>query len=107
MVILAISGQEAREEVVGIGQYAIDEASHTADVAFLIRDDLQGQGIATELLTYLTQLAKKHGLLGFTADVLHENTPMLRVFEKMGFDMQRRSAGGMYELHMAFRDAGS
>jgi RimJ/RimL family protein N-acetyltransferase len=55
------------------------------------------------MLTYLTYLAKRQGLLGFTADVLVENKPMLRVFEKMGFDMEKRVSGGVYELKMAFR----
>jgi acyl-CoA hydrolase/GNAT superfamily N-acetyltransferase len=105
MVILAVIGDAAHEEVVGIGQYAIDAASHTADVAFVVRDDHQSRGIGTALLTYLTYLARKQGLLGFTADVLMDNTPMLRVFEKMGFVMQRHSAAGMYELRMTFREA--
>jgi acyl-CoA hydrolase/RimJ/RimL family protein N-acetyltransferase len=107
MVILAVIVEEDREDVVGVGQYTIDQATHTADVAFVVRDDYQNQGIGTELLTYLTYLAKKQGLLGFTADVLMENTPMLRVFDKMGFDMRRRSAAGIYELRMTFRDVRS
>jgi hypothetical protein len=32
---------------------------------------------------------------------------MLRVFDKMGFDMRRRSAAGIYELRMTFRDVRS
>lgn len=101
-VILAIVRDQEHAEVVGIGQYTLDPATHTADVAFVVRDDHQGRGIGTTLLTYLTYLAKKQGLLGFTADVLMENAPMLRVFEKMGFATQRRSAEGMYELRMTF-----
>jgi acyl-CoA hydrolase/GNAT superfamily N-acetyltransferase len=101
-VILAIVQDQEHAEVVGIGQYTLDPATHTADVAFVVRDDHQGRGIGTTLLTYLTYLAKKQGLLGFTADVLMENAPMLRVFEKMGFATQRRSAEGMYELRMTF-----
>jgi hypothetical protein len=48
-------------------------------------------------------LAKRVGLLGFTAEVLVENKPMLHLFEKMGFDIQKRSGSGVYELKMAFR----
>ena len=55
------------------------------------------------LLTYLTQLALKQGLLGFTAEVLVDNQLMLRLFEKMGFDIKKRSSAGVYELKMAFR----
>jgi acyl-CoA hydrolase/GNAT superfamily N-acetyltransferase len=103
MVILAVVQEEEKEDVVGVGQYGIDDISHTAEVAFVVRDDYQNQGVGTELVTYLTYLAKRRGLLGFTAEVLMENRPMLHLFEKMGFDIQKRTDGGVYELRMAFR----
>lgn len=104
MVILAVIGEKEKERVVGIGQYGIDETNHTAEVALVVRDDYQDKGIGTELLSYLTYLAKRNGLLGFTAEVLLENRPMLHLFEKMGFDIERRSVEeGVYELRMIFR----
>jgi acyl-CoA hydrolase/GNAT superfamily N-acetyltransferase len=106
MVILAVLQQEEIEEVVGVGQYGIDEATHSAEVAFAVRDDYQGQGIGTELLSYLTVLAKRQGLLGFTAEVLFENRPMMQVFESAGFDLEKKSTQGVYELKMMFREAG-
>ncbi|MCS6903026.1 MAG: GNAT family N-acetyltransferase [Candidatus Bipolaricaulota bacterium] len=105
MVILAtISREEQIEEVVGVGQYSIDERTHTAEVALVVRDDYQGQGIGAELLSYLKYLAKRQGLHGFTAEVLQENLPMLHLFEKMGFDIAKRYAEGVYELKMTFRE---
>jgi len=104
MVILAVHTVEEIEEVIGIGQYSIDEVSHTADVAFAVRDEWQGKGIGTELLKFLTTLAKKRGLLGFTADVLADNWGMLRVFNKMGFDVEKHFDAGVYELKMTFKD---
>ena len=102
-VILAVIELEEKENIVGVGQYGIDENTHTAEVAFVVRDDYQNKGIGSELLSYLTYLAKKQGLLGFTAEVLTENTQMLHLFEKMGFDIEKRAAEGVYELKMAFR----
>lgn len=104
MVILAVMGQEENEKVVAMGQYGINTGSHTAEIAFAVLDPYQDQGIGTELLSYLTYLAKRQGLLGFTAEVLIGNKPMLRVFEKGGFDMERSKSEGVYELKMAFRD---
>ncbi len=46
----------------------------------------------------------RQGLLGFTAAVLMENRQMLQLFEKMGFIIEKRAEGGMYELKMSFRD---
>ncbi len=102
--ILAIVGSEDNEEIVGVGRYYIDSSSHTAEVAFAIRDDFQKRGIGSELLSYLTYLAKRQGLLGFTAEVLAENEPMMHVFEKGGFIMEKRNLAGIYELKMSFRD---
>jgi len=103
MVILAVIQKEEKEVIVGVGQYGIGQAIHTAEVAFAVRDDHQNQGIGAELLSYLTYLAKKQGLLGFYAEVLAENKPMLHLFEKMGFDIKKRREEGVYELEMAFR----
>jgi len=104
MVILAVLQEETREMIVGMAQYIIDDNTHTAEVAFVVRDDHQGKGIGQELLTYITYLARKQGLLGFTAAVLMENRSMLQLFEKMGFIIEKRAEGGMYELKMSFRD---
>ncbi|MFO7618116.1 MAG: GNAT family N-acetyltransferase [Thermoplasmata archaeon] len=105
MVILATIGGEGGEKIVGVSQYGIDENSHTAEVAFVVRDDYHNNGIGHELLKYITYLAKKNGLLGFTAEVLVENTPMLKLFEKMGFMIEKRSSSGVYEMKMLFREA--
>ncbi|MFH1227732.1 MAG: GNAT family N-acetyltransferase [Planctomycetota bacterium] len=106
LVILAVLQKDEQELIVGVGQYGIDENTHTAEVAFVVKDDSQNKGIGGELLSYLTFLAKKQGLLGFTAQVVQDNLPMLHLFESMGFDIQRRNDSGVYELRMAFKDRG-
>jgi ribosomal protein S18 acetylase RimI-like enzyme len=105
MIILASIKEAEKEIVVGVGQYGKNEGTHAAEVALAVRDDYQNQKIGTELLSYLTYLAKREGLLGFTAEVLVENKPMLHLFEKMGFDIQKRSEQGVYEMKMTFRGA--
>ncbi len=101
--ILAIIGDQENEIIVGLGQYGVDESTHTAEVAVAVRDDYQNRGIGTELLSYLTYLAKREGFLGFTAEVLVENRPMLQVFEQGGFDITRQTESGVYHLKMAFK----
>jgi len=104
MIMLATEERNGKEVVLGVGQYGLTGSSHTAEVALVVRDDCQGKGIGSELLAYLTYLAKRQGLHGFTAEVLVENSPMLHLFEKMGFDTDRRSDGDVYELRMAFHE---
>lgn len=105
IIMLAVSGGSGeQEQLVGVGQYGIDQTTHTAEVAVVVRDDWQGKGIGTELLSYLTFLAKRQGLLGFTAEVLVDNRPMMKLFEEGGFDIEKRRSEGVYELKLAFRE---
>lgn len=104
MIILAITGKEEKEMILGMAQYLIDTTKHTAEVAFVVRDDYQNNGIGTELLSYITYIAKKNGLHGFTAALLMENKHMLHLLENAGFNIEKKSEGGMYELKMSFRD---
>ena len=104
MAIVAMVGNEENQEIAGVGRYFIDECKHSAEVAFAVKDEYHNKGIGTELLAYLTYLAKRQGLLGFTADVLAENQPMLHVFESGGFDIVKHNLAGIYELTMAFKE---
>jgi RimJ/RimL family protein N-acetyltransferase len=101
MVMLAKVEKDGNEIIVGVGQ-AIKDNRNMAEVAFAVTDAYQNQGIGTELLAYLTTLAKHDGLLGFSAEVLLQNRPMLHVFEKMGFQMQKMVDGGVYDLVVRF-----
>jgi acyl-CoA hydrolase/GNAT superfamily N-acetyltransferase len=106
MVILATLREEQRERVVGVGQYSINEISNFAEVALVVRDDHQNRGIGWELLQYLTLLARKQGLSGFTAEVLVENVAMMHLFEKSQFDIHRRTDSSVHDLRMGFSKPG-
>ncbi|VVB69414.1 Uncharacterised protein [uncultured archaeon] len=106
MEILATMAEKEKETIVGLGQYELNLDMHTAEVALVVRDKCQGKGIGTELLSYLTYLARRQGLLGFTAEVLVENKSMIRLFEKLGFDTQKRREEGVYEMRMRFGEKG-
>jgi RimJ/RimL family protein N-acetyltransferase len=102
-IVAVVDGEEGKETFVGVGRYYIYPDRQSAEVAFAVRDDYQKKGIGQELLSYLTYLARRQGLLGFTADVLAGNEPMLHVFEKGGFEMQKRTSAGLVELKMTFK----
>jgi RimJ/RimL family protein N-acetyltransferase len=101
-MILALVGQEEKEVVVGLGQYSIDEETHTAEAALVVRDSYQNQGVGTEIQSYLTYLAKRSGLLGFTAEVLEDNSPTIHLLEKSGFEVAKKE-GGVYEMKLLFK----
>lgn len=103
MVLVGVTEEDERESICGLGQYGMNNDTYTADVALVVRDNCQNKGVAAEILSYLTYLAKKQGLLGFTAEVLVGNEPVFRLFSRMGFDVSKRNESGVYEMKAMFR----
>jgi len=99
--IQAVILSDAKEEIVGIGRFYLDESTHTAEVAFTVKDVFHNRGIGTELLAYLIYLAKKRGLIGFVAELLTENKPMFSILNKAGFKLVRVE-NNMYFMKLTF-----
>jgi acyl-CoA hydrolase/RimJ/RimL family protein N-acetyltransferase len=106
MAIAALAKEGENEVLVGLGQYFMNRDQHTAEVAIVVGDDYQKKSVGTEILFYLTAIARQRGLLGFTAEVLLDNEPMLRLFDKLGFDIDRRWEENMYILNIPFKERG-
>ncbi len=100
IVVLTSAGEEA--QMVGIAHYRRDSRSNFADAAFLVRDDWQGRGVGTALMHALVDAARVNGLAGFTADVLQQNSGMLRIFHKCGYAIETELEEGTYRLKIPF-----
>ena len=73
-------------EPVGHGEYVRDGVrSPNAEIAFLVMDAYQGQGVATVLLTHLARVARGEGIGTFRAMLLLTNFAMLDVLQSAGF----------------------
>ncbi|WP_322797152.1 GNAT family N-acetyltransferase [Tepidiforma sp.] len=70
-----------------VGRYE-RESPHSAEVAFIVEDALQGLGIGPALLERLAEHARSRGIERFTAAVLYENTAMLSIFRRSRFNPQ-------------------
>lgn len=93
------------QEIVSIGTYA-EESDTQAEVAFVVREDFQGMGIASYLLGDLERIAKENHFKSFSATVLRENSAMLHVFKKRYPNAKTTVSGGSdVTLHMDFDDA--
>jgi len=98
VALVAVVKEGDRAAIVAGGRYVV-EGPGAAEVAFAVVDDYQGQGIGSVLLRHLAALARAAGLKEFTAEVLPDNTPMLKVFEKSGLTFSsKRSADGVHAV---------
>jgi acyl-CoA hydrolase/GNAT superfamily N-acetyltransferase len=81
MSLIALRQHRGHKEIVGIGSYVPAEDA-MAEVAFVVREDHQGLGIASTLLGTLEAIARENAYRGFLATVLRDNQAMIQVFKK-------------------------
>jgi RimJ/RimL family protein N-acetyltransferase len=84
VALVADLEEDGRSVIVGGGRYVVVKSGQ-AEVAFMVVDTYQGQGIATILTRHLIWLARAAGLRELTANVLPENVAMRDVLRKFGF----------------------
>jgi RimJ/RimL family protein N-acetyltransferase len=82
-VALVAVVEEGDGQIVGGGRYIVVQPG-TAEIAFAVIDEFQGQGLGAALMRHLATIARDAGLTELIAEVLPDNSPMLRVFEKSG-----------------------
>jgi acetate---CoA ligase (ADP-forming) len=93
-VLVGVSG----EAVVAVAEFMRLRDETSAEVAFAVADELQGKGIGTRLLEQLAARAGAAGIQRFVAQVLPENTAMLEVFTRAGFEIARELDRGEIEV---------
>jgi RimJ/RimL family protein N-acetyltransferase len=100
VALIALIEEAGRKAIVGGGRYVMVK-SETAELAFVMIDQYQGQGIGTMLLRHLVVIARARGVQTLVAEVLSENLPMLKVFTKSGLPMATRL--GSEVVHVTFQ----
>jgi GNAT superfamily N-acetyltransferase len=86
VALMAWVDEAGRRAIVGGGRYVIVRPG-VAEVAIIVIDQYQGQGIGAAILEHLAVVARAMGLTTLVAEVLPENAPMLKLFQKCGLAM--------------------
>jgi ribosomal protein S18 acetylase RimI-like enzyme len=84
VALVALVAENERPTIAGGGRYIVVQPGR-AEVAFLVVDGYQGLGIGSALARHLAAVARQSGLEELVADVLTENTAMLKLFKRLGF----------------------
>ncbi len=104
MSLIGLVQKKGHQEIMAIGSYA-EADEDWAEVAFVVREDFQGMGIASYLLGMLEGIGRENGYSGFMATVLRENSGMIHVFKKRYPNAKTVNAEGEVEVYMDFSDA--
>jgi RimJ/RimL family protein N-acetyltransferase len=100
VALVAVVEEGGRSTVVGGGRYVVVQPGQ-AEVAFALIDQYQGQGIGAALLRHLVAIARAARLRELIAEVLPDNVPMLKVFEKAGLPLAVKRDSGV--THVTLR----
>ena len=76
------------DDLVAVGRYDRIPATHDAEVAFLVADQYQHQGIGLMLLHNLAGAARARGITSFSAETQADNRNMVNVFRESGFHVR-------------------
>jgi RimJ/RimL family protein N-acetyltransferase len=90
--LVALDAEDPRR-LLGVGRWIRDTADPgLAEVAVIIADDVQGQGLGTVLGLALADAARARGIRGFTATMHHDNHRAHRLYERVASEMARGGA---------------
>ncbi len=89
-----------REHIVAVGRYFLIEVNNACEVAFVIKENKRGMGMAKTLLAEMKAIAKLRGIAKMIATVRRDNKPMLKVFESASF--QRKPSEDLTEVYLEF-----
>jgi len=82
--------ETGQPEILGVGRLSRNHADpNESEVALLVSDRFQRQGLGTILLEKLLEVGRAEGLSRITAAVLFENRAVQRVLRKLGFKLRR------------------
>ncbi len=100
VALVGVAGPIEALQIVAIGRYFIQKDGTEADLAFIVRDDFQRQGLGSYLFEQLVDVAKSRGIKKFTADVLSENAGMLKIFKRSNLNVETENEEGVVHVTM-------
>jgi len=77
-----------QHRILGVGRLIKLHTKNEAEVAILVSDQFQKQGLGIELLRRTVQIARDEKLSSISAEMLRDNVTVQRVFRKVGFRLR-------------------
>jgi RimJ/RimL family protein N-acetyltransferase len=103
-ILLVATLASGNEEIIIAGASCVVTDSTgpmpTAELAFMVEEDYQRQGLAGQMLAAICGLARRRGIVRLEADVLAENPAMLAVFRRSGLPTTTSRSAGVVHLVM-------
>jgi acetyltransferase len=94
MAFIAVgTGSQGQSETLGVVRAQADPDNESAEFAVLIRSDLKGQGLGSQLMEKIIRYCRQRGVRRIAGDVLVTNERMLQLAASQGFTAEPAREG--------------
>jgi acyl-CoA hydrolase/GNAT superfamily N-acetyltransferase len=90
------------EEIIAFAGYYLNDKTNRSEVALVVQDEWQNRGIGSFMIKYLSRIAKKDGIRGFTAGVQSTNKKMQAVMQKLDGKVESVQGGNVFSMRTDF-----
>jgi acetyltransferase len=92
-IAIVAESSEDHKRILGVGRLSIEPDGKTGELAFIIGDKWQGQGLGTKMVDFVLEIAKEMRVETVYAIMLPDNRRALNLTKKMGFKLDYLSDG--------------
>ncbi len=85
--------EEGRRKLLGVARVSVEPDGKSGEMAFVVGDRWQNQGLGTKMVDYTLDIAAEMGVENVYAIMLPDNYRALSLTKKMGFDIEYLSDG--------------
>ena len=97
---------EEPDALVGVGRWIrLSHDPEVAEIAFVVADDLQRQGLGTAIAKALADAARERGVRRFVATMLPHNLAAHQLFARVAQEREVTTSGTLHELRGEVRPA--
>jgi acetyltransferase len=94
---------DGESETLGVARAVADPDNQQAEFAVVVRSDLKGKGLGPILMTRLIDYCRRRGTGELVGEALAHNSRMLKMMNRLGFDLKSIPGEGLMRLHLALR----
>lgn len=104
LTIVATIGELGFEKIIAVGEYFRNTIINMAEVAYSVSREYQGMGIANILQEKLAKAARDNGIKGLIAYTSPQNKGMIRLFNKLPYQVKSEKDDDMLILNCLFAE---
>jgi acyl-CoA hydrolase/RimJ/RimL family protein N-acetyltransferase len=98
LALCFIEREDSGDIIQAVGRYYYIESDNSCESAFVIKESKRGKGMAQTLLSEMIKIARIRKVNKMFAYIRSDNKPMIKVFEKSGF--QRKPSEDFHEVEL-------